>query len=117
MARYIPDFRQGDTFRLAIQYPEDTDLTGYTHWLTLRTAFDAEEAVLEVESLFGEHTADADNIAYLEALPEATALIAPRKYFYDVQAKAPNGDIITLVPPVEHYKDQVFVAPQVTEAG
>lgn len=87
---------------------------GYKHWLTLKTSFDAETPALAVESTFGDHTADSANIAYLEATPAATALLTAGKYIYDVQAKAPNGDILTLLPPVEDYADKIAVRPQVT---
>jgi hypothetical protein len=114
MAKHLADFRQGDTVRIKIQYPGGTNLTGYKHWLTLRTSFDAATAALAVETAFGNHTADADNVAYLEATPAQTALLAPGKYVYDVQAKAPNGDIVTLLPPIEDYGDKIAVRPQVT---
>jgi hypothetical protein len=114
MAKHLPDFRQGDTYRIRIAYPEGTDLTGYKHWLTLRTAFDAQTAVLAISSTFGDHTADAANVAYLEATKTQTASVASGKYVYDVQAKAPNDGVLTLVPPVKDYRDLLFVAPQVT---
>lgn len=114
MAKHIPDFRVGDTFRIKVQYPVGTDLTGYRHWITLRTSFDAAIAALAVETTFGDHTADAANVAYIEATPTQTALLTAGKYVYDVQAKAPNGDIVTLLPPVEDYGDKIAVRPQVT---
>lgn len=114
MGKHLPDFRQGDTFRIKIEYPAGTDLTGYKHWVTLKANFDAETATLAVESTFGEHSADDTNTAYLEAAPATTALIEPGKYVYDVQAKAPNGDIVTLAPPVHDYADRITVRPQVT---
>jgi hypothetical protein len=114
VAKHLSDFRVGDTFRIKIQYPAGTSLTGYKHWITLKTSFDAATAALSVETTFGDHTADADNVAYLEATPAQTALIAAGKYVYDVQAKAPNGDIVTLMPPVEDYGDRITVRPQVT---
>lgn len=114
MAKHLPDFRVGDTYRLKIQYPEGTNLNGYRHWLTVRPDFGA-TPVLEVESLFGDHSADELNIAYLEATPVQTALITAGRYVYDLQASSQNGDIITLLPPVADYKDKLFIAPQVTE--
>ncbi len=113
MAKYIPDFRQGDTYRIKMTYPEGTDLTGYKHWFTVKSSFDS-AAVLAVSSVFGAHTGDANNIAYIEASPQLTALIPSGKYVYDIQSKAPNADVITMVPPPKDYKDPLFIAPQVT---
>lgn len=114
MAKYLPDFRVGDTYRIKLQYPAGTDLTGYTHWFTVRSDFGA-TPVLSVSSVFGDHTGDAENIAYLEVLAASTAVIPAGRYVYDVQASAANGDVMTLVPPVGEYKDKLFIAPQVTE--
>lgn len=114
MAKYIPDFRVGDTFRLKIQYPAGTELDGYKHWLTVKASFEDTDAVLAIESTFGDHTADEANVAYLEATPAETALLTPGAYVYDVQSRAPNGDIVTLVPPVKDYADRLKVRPQVT---
>lgn len=114
MAKYLPDFRQGDTFRVRLDYPAGTDLTGYEHWLTIRRGFGVDPPVLVVSSVFGDHTGDEGTVAYIEATPAETALVPSGKYVYDVQASAPNGDIVTLVPPVADYKDVLFVAPQVT---
>lgn len=122
MAKWIRDFRQGDTYRLKIEYPVGTILTGYKHWLTLRKDF-GEQVSMQVSSVFGDHPEDdAGNlttrpVAFLEASPAVTALLASGKYIYDVQAKSSDGGVLTLAPPPtqEEYKDKVFVAPQVTE--
>ena len=113
MAVWIPDIRQGDTYRLKFEYPVGMDLTGYKHWLTLKKGF-AGDSVMSVSSTFGEHTSDLDNIAYLEVAPEISNEIASGRYYYDVQVRSPSGDVFTLLPPVKDYKDKVFVAPQVT---
>jgi len=114
MAKYLPDFRVGDTYRIKLEYPEGTILFGYRHWLTLRAEFGSASAALEVDSVFGDHDADTENIAYLEATPSQTALIAPGRYYYDVQAESASGEVMTLVPPVTDYKDKISVVPQVT---
>lgn len=118
MAIWIEDFFQGDTYRIKVEYPIGTDLTGYIHYLTLkRDANDAEPA-LQVTSVFGSHTADsagdADTrpVAYLEASADETDLIDSGKYLYAVKVKAPNAEEITLVPKAKDYRDKVFVAPK-----
>lgn len=121
MAIYIEDLFQGDTYRIKVQYPIGTDLTGYVHYLTFKRDASDEEPTLQAESIFGEHTADTAGspterpTAYVEATPEMTDLIPSGKYLYTVKAKAPNADEITLVPKPVDYRDKVFVAPRLTK--
>lgn len=114
MATYIPDFRQGDTYRIKITYPTGANLAGYVHWLTFEDELGSESPALQVESVFGDHTGDADNVCYIEATAAMTDLVTTGKYFYAVKAKAPGGDEFTLAPPPDQYRDKVFVAPKVT---
>lgn len=114
MALYLPNFRQGDTYRIKLTYPVGTDLTGYIHWLTLEDEVGSNTPVLQVQSTFGSHTGDAANICYLEASATQTDPVASGKYVYAVKAKAPSGDEFTIVPPPDEYRDRIFVAPKVT---
>lgn len=109
MATYIPDFRSGDTYRIKLEYPVGTDLTGYIHWLTIET-----NPVTQLQSTFGSHTGDSANVCYLELTPAVTKLIPVGRYQYAVKAKAPSGDESTIVPPPDEFKDRVFVAPMLT---
>lgn len=119
MALYLADFRRGDTFRVKIEYPAGTDITGVTHWLTLKTDFaDPDiDAVLQVSAVAGSQTGDdpTNGLAYVVASVAQTAAIPPGRYFYDIQASHPSGEIVTLCPPVADYKDKLRVAPEVTE--
>jgi hypothetical protein len=123
VATYIEDLFQGDTYRIKVQYPLGTDLTGYIHYLTLKS--DPNDAVpaLQVTAVFGEHTADYPGdaatppVAYIEATATMTDSVESGKYFYAVKAKAPNADELTLVPKAKDYRDKVFVAPKIPVEG
>ena len=117
MGKYLPDIRRGDTYRIKIQYPAGTNITGYTHWLTLRTGIGVEPATLSVKSLAGDHVLDvpASGTAYLEATPDHTAaLVAGKGYVYDVQCRTNLGEIKTLLPPITDTTDRLTVVPDVT---
>lgn len=118
MALYIEDFFQGDTYRIKVEYPIGTDLTGYIHYLTLKRDANDAEPVLQVASTFGGHTADSlgtaqeKPVAYIEATADMTDVVDSGKYLYAVKVKAPNAEEITLVPKPKDYRDKVFVAPR-----
>ena len=118
MALYLEDMYRGDTYRIKLEYPIGTDLTGYVHYLTLKRDSGDAEPALQVETTFGDHTADSPGdadtppVAYIEATADMTDLVASGKYLYAVKAKAPNSEEITLVPPPKDYKDKIWVAPK-----
>lgn len=116
MSKYIPDIRQGDTYRLKLEY-QGTDLTGWRHWITLRAEFDDTAAALETSSWAGDHADDdpENGIAYVEFSASQTALVTPGTYQWDIQAKSLGGDIVTILPPAERYLDTVKLVPQVTK--
>ncbi|MGI2326132.1 MULTISPECIES: hypothetical protein [unclassified Methylococcus] len=118
MGKYLPDIRQGDTYRVRIRYPKGTNIAGYVHWLTLRTAFGVEPAALALRSVAGDHPGDQveEGIAYLEATPSQTAgLVAGKRYVYDVQVRAATGEVRTILPPLhDPVEDRLLVVPEVT---
>jgi hypothetical protein len=118
MAKYIEDFRQGDTVKLKIVYDTTTDVTGFKYWFTVKTSFDDPDtaAVMQVETTAGDHVDDdlVNGVIYIVAPASSTAAIPTGKYYYDIQELSLSGEIRTLVPPIEDYKDKVFVSPQVT---
>lgn len=122
MSKYLPDFRQGDTWRFKIKFPAGTILTDYKFWLTLKASFDATDvqAVLQVEKTAGEAgdapTDPTEPFVYVTATATATALVAAGKYYYDVQMLTPSGEITTLFPPAHEAATDLFVvAPQATK--
>jgi hypothetical protein len=117
VGKYLPDIRRGDTYRVKIQYPAGTDITGYTHWLTLRTGIGINPAALSVRSDAGDHVLDvpASGTAYLEATPDQTAaLVVGKGYVYDVQVRTNLGEIKTLLPPITEATDRLVIVPDVT---
>jgi hypothetical protein len=118
MAKYIADFRQGDTVKIKITYDAGTDITGFVYWLTLKACFeDADSAaVLQVETTAGDHPDDdvANGVVYIVASATDTAAVPPGRYYYDVQELSAGGEIRTLFPPTADYKDRLVVIPQVT---
>lgn len=120
MALYLKDFRQGDTVTIKIDYGTGVNISGFKFWLTLKTNFTDEDvsAALQHSTTAGDTASDdvANGIAYLIIPASLTKNVTPNKYYYDLQALAPSGDIKTIIPPVEDYKDRVLVIPEVTKA-
>lgn len=117
MAKYLPDIRRGDTYRIKIQYPAGTNITGYTHTFTVRTDYDATTPTISKSSVVGTEAGDnaANGLAYL-TVPAASTVVDVSKYVYDLQMQTPAGEIKTLVPPTDDYKDPIRVVPEVTRA-
>lgn len=117
MAKYLPDIRRGDTYRIKIQYPAGTNITGYIHTFTVRTDYDATATVISKSSTVGAETGDnaANGLAYL-TVPAANTVVDVGKYVYDLQMQTPGGEVRTLVPPTDDYKDPIRVVPEVTRA-
>jgi hypothetical protein len=114
--------RVGDSFYLEIQYDESTDITGFTHTFTMRENFD-EPPALQVVSTVGDDPADliVERKAIIRVPPAMTALLAPGKYVWDIQAEVPatvshGADIMTLAPDPDDFKDRIRVVPEVTVA-
>lgn len=110
MAKYITDFRAGDTKRLKISY--GIDITGYEFKLSLFTDF-ATTPELEVSTVAGDDPADVplEGLVYLEIPSDVSATIVPNKYYYSVEriiAGSPP-DIYTIIPEIKDYKDKVLV--------
>jgi hypothetical protein len=124
MAKYIHDFRVGDDYSLKLTCNDSTgtaiDITDYKFWITLKSSFDDldSEAVLQFVTTVGDNADDdpLNGIAHIYVPNGITKSIPSGKYFYEVQQKTASGAIKTIVPPVEDYKDKVFVAPELTRA-
>ena len=118
MATYLQDIRQGDDYVLKFDYGSTNDITGFEFTLTVKESFSDTDAnaVLQYSSIAGSDPSDdaAHGIAYL-VVPSATTKAAEAGvYYYDVQVKTPSGNIATIIPPVDEYKDKVVIAPEVT---
>jgi hypothetical protein len=118
MAQIIADFRSGDSFRIKLQYPTGTDLTGYRFWLTLKASpNDPDPGAMQVVTDAGDILEDdpENGTVYIDVSPEASAIPAG-KYFWDIQAKSPAGVIVTVAPPPGDYKQRVTCVPGITGA-
>jgi hypothetical protein len=118
VSQFIPDIRQGDTYRLRVEYPYGTDIRGYKFWLTLKRQFKDSDAhaVLQVSQVASGEEAQIGH-HYLEVSSAETTAVLPGSYFWDVQVMTASGDVKTLLPPEEYFDDQVRVIPQVTQAN
>jgi hypothetical protein len=116
----IPSIRNGDDYRLQIQYAVVTNIAGYKFWLTLKKDFaDTDEAaVLHVSTVAGQYPMDdpVNGICYLYIPSEVTAALPAGSYYYDLQVKSTANEITTILPPIDDYRARVFVIPQVTRA-
>lgn len=119
MAKYLKDFRVGDTVSVKIEYPNTTNIAGYKFWLTLKKNINDVVPVVQVSTVAGSNVLDdaAHGVCYLQIPSTTTAAIPVGKYYYDLQRALPGQvvpDIRTLIPPVEEYRDKISVLPQIT---
>lgn len=117
MAKYINDFVQGDTVKIKLNYGASTDLTGYEYLFTLKSdlTLDDVDAELAHSTVAGEYTNDdiTNGIVFIVVPAEVTATIPSGKYYYGLQETSALGEVRTLVPTPEDYKDKLFVAPDI----
>lgn len=117
MAKYLEDFRAGDTVTIRIDYGA-VDITGWKFWFTLKSKFDDASPVAQAVTTAGTGGLDdaVNGICYLTMPSDVTKTIPAGKYVYDVQ-RAIDGsppDVKTLIPPVADYKDKLEVVDGVT---
>lgn len=110
MAKYIKDFRQGDTKKIRIKYEED--ITGWQFKITILTDF-GKTPELEVLTTAGDYADDSptEGLCYLIIDSTTSATITPGKYYYYIQrivTGAPD-DIKTILPPIKDYKDKLEI--------
>ena len=120
MATYLQDIRQGDDYVLKFDYGSTNDITGFEFTLTVKESFSDTDAnaVLQYSAVAGSDPADdaTHGIAYLRVPAATTKASEAGVYYYDVQVKTPTNQITTIVPPVDEYKDQLTIAPEVTRS-
>ena len=116
MSEFIPDIRKGDTYRIQIRYPQGFNITGFIHWITLKTDFDDATPILQLESTVGDNPDDnpEEGVAFLDLPPAMTKIPQVAKYVWDIQVRFPNGFTDVLLPPKDSYRDRVGVIPKVT---
>jgi len=119
MANWMQDIRQGDDYVLKIDFGVSNDITDFEFWLTLKESFDDTDAqaVLQYHTKAGDYLGDdpTHGIVYLMIPAVATKAAIPGLYLYDLQAKDTSGQISTIIPPVEDYKDRVRIIPEITQ--
>lgn len=120
MAAELTNFRQGDT--KIIEITDNTtgfDVTGYTHWLTLREEFGSPAFIAQVKSLAGAHPDDdiPNNIVYLQLESDVSFSIPVGSYYWDIQRSDGSVPpvIRTLLPSENKLKDKIKVLEQVTK--
>jgi len=122
MAKYLSDFRQGDTKIIQINYGTGFDITGWSFYFTMRADFEEGTPITaQVKTTVGDHALDdpANGLAHIELDSTTSAGITVGGYVYDVQRVKPNGaepvSVLTLIPPVADFSDVLLVAAQVTK--
>lgn len=119
MANWMQDIRQGDDYVLKVDFGIGNDITGFEFWLTLKESFDESDAqaVLQFHTKAGDYLGDdpTHGIVYLVIPAVQTKAAIPGLYLYDLQCKDTSGQISTIIPPVEDYKDRVRLIPEVTQ--
>lgn len=121
MATYLQDIRQGDDYVIQFDYGTDNDITGFEFWLTIKESFDDIDAsaILQYSTTAGDDPSDdpTHGTAVMRVPASITKEAITGSYYYDVQVRSPTGQVATIVPPVEDYKDKIMIAPEVTRAS
>jgi hypothetical protein len=121
MARYLSDFRSGDTVTLKIQYPVDMDITGYRFVFVMKMSFADEIPALQAETIAGSDPRDdaTHGLCHLTIPHIVTATIDTGGYYYGLMRVIDYPDlprdVRTLVPPPDGLADKVMVAPQIAQ--
>lgn len=120
VAKHLPPIRQGDDYKLRVQLPAGTNISGVRFFLTLKNSFDDDDsaAVLQHIQVTGINPEDdaLNGLCLFTVVAAITAQIPAGAYFYDFQMVTTTGEVITLAPPIEEYKVKLSVIPQVTRA-
>ena len=120
MAQFLQDIRQGDEYIIKINFGTTNNITGFEFWLTIKSDFDLpdSEAVLQFTTTAGDYSGDdpIHGLVYMVIPSSVTGAAEAGHYFYDLQCKTSTGEITTIVPPVDSYKDRILIAPEVTKA-
>jgi hypothetical protein len=110
MAKYLKDFRQGDTKKIRIKYAND--ITGWKFRITMLPKL-GDPASLVVETTAGDHTDDSptEGLAYLEITSTDSASLDPANYLYFLQRIITGSpdDILTILPPIKDATDKLKV--------
>jgi hypothetical protein len=119
MAKYLNDFRQGDTYKIKLNYGSDVDITDYEYWFVLKSSFELEDldAELVTHTVAGDYVGDTPSTGVVYIVTDAiSSLDTPSgKYYYGLKEISPTGEVRTLVPPPEDYKDRLVVAPKLSD--
>jgi len=119
MAKYISDFRAGDTITLKIDFGVGVDITNYKFWFTIREDLDG-AIIAQTTTTAGSNINDdpVNGLCYITMPNIETKNIEQGSYYYDVQlAYLDNGSTIvkTLLPPIKDWNDKVKVVPGITK--
>lgn len=119
MATYLEDIRRGDDYKVKFNFGAN-DITGFEIWLTIKHAFtDADaDAILQYKITAGNDSADTPQtgICYMHIPAVLTKPLPLGSFFYDLQVRTPDGQIETIAPPNDEYKDKIKIIPEITQA-
>lgn len=117
MSGYIQDFRQGNTKVIKIDYGKGVDITGWTFYFTLKQDIDDATPVAQVSTTAGDDPNDdvVNGLAFLTLDSTTSATIDPGKYYWSIQVDKGGAPpvIVTLLPPLDDWKDKVEVMPAI----
>jgi hypothetical protein len=115
MAKYINDFRQGDTVKIKLEYGSTIDLTGYKYTFILKSdlALADEDAELNFTTTAGDYTSDDEThgVVFIVVPSATTEAVPTNKYYYGLKELSSTLEERTILPTPEDYKDKLFVAP------
>lgn len=119
MAKYISDFRRGDT--RTFQVKTSQDYTGSTLYFTMNDAKDETTPIAAVSSVIGTHAADTfDGTYYIANVTldsTSSEAITEGKYYYSLRIVSADATpiVTTVYPPVADEKDKVTVGYRLKE--
>jgi len=113
MGDYLNNFRQGDDKVITIQYPVGTDITGWTFWFVMNDKLDTKTPTVQISHLVGDNALDdgVNGLVYITIPSATTGLLKDGSYYYSVKRVDDSGNVKTILPPIDEYKDQVKVIP------
>lgn len=111
MSSYISDIRQGDTKTLKIDFGKGNDVTAWEIYFILRERLDDTSNLFQTSTMAGMDSDDdpENGLIYLTLSATQTAEFEIGTYAYAIKVDKGNGDIQTLLPPIDDANEKIKV--------
>lgn len=118
MGTYIPDFRQGDTKIIKVDYGIGYDITGWVFYFVMKLDADSRNADVLISTTVGDNTLDdaLNGLVHITLDSNISKALKPGSYLYSVK-RSKGGipeDIQTVLPPIDESQDRIRVVEALT---